>query len=136
MTGERWKNKPPSRLALIRAASDEIAWRCERNTGRTAGTHDGSPLSSSFNGKPSHDEDMKEYSQGADGPKAQVSTSVVQRLKSKFEAKQKGPQYLRAPERAQVPTVQSAQKTVEVPRVQYITIPPEINSSDFGGFWI
>ena len=49
---------------------------------------------------------------------AQVSTSVVQRLKAKFEAKQKGPQYPQsAPERA---TIQSVQKTVEVPRVQYI----------------
>ena len=45
----------------------------------------------------------------------------MQRLKSKFEAKQKGPQYpWSAPERAQVPTIQSVQKTVEVPRVQYI----------------
>ena len=65
------------------------------DTGRTARTH----------------EDMKEHSRSADRPKAQVSTSIVQRLKSKFEAKQKG---------SQVPTVQRVQKTVEVPRVQYI----------------
>ena len=62
------------------------------DTGRTAGTH----------------EEVIEYSRSADRPKAQVSTSIAQRLKSKFEAKQKG---------SQVPTVQ---KTVEVPRVQYI----------------
>ena len=53
------------------------------DTGRTAGTR----------------EDMKE---------AQMSTSIVQRLKSKFEAEEKG---------SQVPTVQRVQKTVEVPRV-------------------
>ena len=47
----------------------------------------------------------------ADRPKAQMSTSIVQEPKSKFEAKQKG---------SQVPTVQRVQKTVEVPRVQYI----------------
>ena len=60
------------------------------DTGRTAGIH----------------EDMS-----ADRPKAQMSTSIVQELKSKFEAKQKG---------SQVPNVQRVQKTVEVPRVQYI----------------
>ena len=60
------------------------------DTGRTAGIH----------------EDIS-----ADRPKAQMSTSIVQELKSKFEAKQKG---------SQVPTVQRVQKTVEVPRVQYI----------------
>ena len=65
------------------------------DTGRTAGTH----------------EDMKQYSRSADRPQAQVSTSIVQRLTSKFETKQKG---------SQVPTVQRVQKTVEVPRVQYI----------------
>ena len=65
------------------------------DTGRTSETH----------------EDMKEYSRSADRPKAQVSTSIVQGLKSKFEAKQKG---------SQVPTAQRVQKTVKVPRVQYI----------------
>ena len=65
------------------------------DTGRTSGIH----------------EDMKEYCQSADRPKAQMSTSIVQGLKSKFEAKQKG---------SQVPSVQRVQKTVEVPRVQYI----------------
>ena len=66
-------------------------------------------------------EDMKEYSPSSDRPQAQVSTSAAQRLKSKFEAKQKGSQYPQsAPERTQVPTAQKVQKTVEVPRVQYI----------------
>ena len=70
---------------------------CSRDcdTERTAGTH----------------EDKKEYSRSADRPKAQVNTSIVQRIKSKFEAKQRG---------SQVPTVQRVQKTVEVLRVQYI----------------
>ena len=54
---------------------------------------------------------MKEHSRSANKPKAQMSTSIVQRLKSKFEAEEKG---------SQVPTVQRVQKTVEVPRVQYI----------------
>ena len=40
-----------------------------------------------------------------------MSTSIVQELKSKLEAKQKG---------SQVPFVQRVQKTVEEPRVQYI----------------
>ena len=73
------------------------SWTRSRDcdTGRTAETH----------------EDMKEYFRSADRPKAQVSTTIVQKLKSKFEAKQKG---------SQVPTVQRVQKTVEVPRVQYI----------------
>ena len=34
VTGEMWKNKPPFRLALNRAASDEIAWHCKHYTGR------------------------------------------------------------------------------------------------------
>ena len=54
---------------------------------------------------------MKEYSRSADRSKAQMSTSIVQRLTSKFEAEEKG---------SQVPTVQRVQKRVEVPRVQYI----------------
>ena len=32
--GEMWKNKPPFRLALNRAASDEIAWHCKHCTER------------------------------------------------------------------------------------------------------
>ena len=32
--GEMWKNKPPFRLALNKAASDEIAWHCKHYTGR------------------------------------------------------------------------------------------------------
>ena len=64
------------------------------------------------NGRPARThEDMKEYSRSADRPKAQMSTSIVQRLKSKFEVEEK---------RSQVPTVQRVQKTVEVPRVQCI----------------
>ena len=34
MTGEMWENKPPFRLALNKAASDEIAWHCRHYTGR------------------------------------------------------------------------------------------------------
>ena len=34
VTGEMWKNKPPFRLALNKAASDEIAWHCKHCTGR------------------------------------------------------------------------------------------------------
>merc|ERR1712136_677436 len=34
VTGEMWKNKPPFRLALNKAASDEIAWHCKHYTGR------------------------------------------------------------------------------------------------------
>ena len=33
MTGEMWKNKPPFRLALVMAASDEIAWHCKHYAG-------------------------------------------------------------------------------------------------------
>merc|ERR1719223_673227 len=34
MTGEMWKNKAPFRLALNKAASDEIIWHCKHYTGR------------------------------------------------------------------------------------------------------
>ena len=34
VTGEMWKYKPPSRLALNKAASDEIARHCKHYTGR------------------------------------------------------------------------------------------------------
>merc|ERR1712048_1531509 len=34
VTGEMWKNKPPFRLALNKAASDEIAWHAKHYTGR------------------------------------------------------------------------------------------------------
>merc|ERR1739848_489037 len=32
--GEMWKNKPPFRLCLNKAASDEIIWHCKHYTGR------------------------------------------------------------------------------------------------------
>jgi len=34
VTGEMWKSKPPFRLCLNKAASDEIAWHCKHYTGR------------------------------------------------------------------------------------------------------
>merc|ERR1711971_467150 len=34
VTGEMWKNKPPFRLCLNKAASDEIIWHCKHYTGR------------------------------------------------------------------------------------------------------
>merc|ERR1712013_124754 len=34
VTGEMWKNKPPSRLCLNKAASDEIIWHAKHYTGR------------------------------------------------------------------------------------------------------
>merc|ERR1719331_3394733 len=34
VTGEMWKNKPPFRLALNKAASTEILWHCKHYTGR------------------------------------------------------------------------------------------------------
>merc|ERR1711935_1191038 len=34
VTGEMWKNKPPFRLALNKAAADEISWHCKHYTGR------------------------------------------------------------------------------------------------------
>merc|ERR1712146_19019 len=34
ITGEMWKNKPPFRLCLNKAASDEIIWHCKHYTGR------------------------------------------------------------------------------------------------------
>lgn len=34
VTGEMWKKKPPFRLVLNRAASDEIIWHCKHYTGR------------------------------------------------------------------------------------------------------
>merc|ERR1712217_139147 len=34
VTGEMWKNKPPFRLCLNKAASTEIIWHCKHYTGR------------------------------------------------------------------------------------------------------
>ena len=34
MTGEMWKNKPPLRLALNKAISEDIAWQCKQYTAR------------------------------------------------------------------------------------------------------
>merc|ERR1711904_419856 len=34
VTGEMWKNKPPFRLCLNKAVSDEIIWHCKHYTGR------------------------------------------------------------------------------------------------------
>merc|ERR1712193_443894 len=34
VTGEMWKNKPPFRLCLNKAASEEIIWHCKHCTGR------------------------------------------------------------------------------------------------------
>merc|ERR1711870_143185 len=34
VTGEMWKNKPPFRLCLNKAAADEIIWHCKHYTGR------------------------------------------------------------------------------------------------------
>ena len=34
VAGEMWKNKPLFRLALNKAASDEIVWHCRHYTGR------------------------------------------------------------------------------------------------------
>jgi flavocytochrome c len=34
VTGEMWKNKPPFRLCLNKAASDEISWHCRHYTSR------------------------------------------------------------------------------------------------------
>merc|ERR1719359_2208177 len=34
VTGEMWKNNPPFRLCLNKAASDEIIWHCKHYTGR------------------------------------------------------------------------------------------------------
>jgi len=34
VTGEMWKNKPPFRLCLNKASSDEIMWHCKHYTGR------------------------------------------------------------------------------------------------------
>jgi len=34
VTGEMWKNRPPFRLVLNKAASDEIHWHCKHYTGR------------------------------------------------------------------------------------------------------
>merc|ERR1712039_396699 len=58
VTGEMWKNKPPFRLALNKAASDEIIWHCKHYTGRGV---------------------MKAYANGADLAKDMgVSLSVLE----------------------------------------------------------
>ena len=37
VTGEVWKDKPPFRLALNKATSDDIAWQCKHYTGHGVG---------------------------------------------------------------------------------------------------
>merc|ERR1712217_236215 len=39
VTGEMWKNKPPFRLCLNKAASEEIHWHCKHYTGRGVMKH-------------------------------------------------------------------------------------------------
>merc|ERR1719401_312970 len=39
VTGEMWKNKPPFRLALNKAAQEEIIWHCKHYTGRGVMKH-------------------------------------------------------------------------------------------------
>jgi len=39
VTGEMWKNKPPFRLMLNKAASEEIIWHCKHYTGRGVMKH-------------------------------------------------------------------------------------------------
>ena len=36
VTGEVWQDKPPLRLNLNKATSDDIAWRCKHYSGRGA----------------------------------------------------------------------------------------------------
>ncbi|CAE7811895.1 osm1, partial [Symbiodinium microadriaticum] len=65
VTGEMWKSKPPFRLCLNKAASDEIIWHCKHYTGRGV---------------------MKYYSSGADLAKDMgVSLSVIEKAAKKTE---------------------------------------------------
>merc|ERR1711937_707352 len=70
VTGEMWKNKPPFRLCLNKAASDEIIWHCKHYTGRGV---------------------MKYYPSGADLAKdmgIQVQT-LIDEHEAHYEASQK-----------------------------------------------
>ncbi|CAE7209440.1 osm1 [Symbiodinium sp. CCMP2456] len=70
VTGEMWKSKPPFRLCLNKAASDEIIWHCKHYTGRGV---------------------MKYYNSGADLAKDMgVSLSVIEKAhEDHFQAAKK-----------------------------------------------
>ncbi|CAE7363127.1 osm1 [Symbiodinium natans] len=70
VTGEMWKSKPPFRLCLNKAASDEIIWHCKHYTGRGV---------------------MKYYGSGADLAKDMgISLSVIEQAHEEhFQAAKK-----------------------------------------------
>merc|ERR1711972_1207819 len=70
VTGEMWKNKPPFRLCLNKAASEEIIWHCKHYTGRGV---------------------MKYYESGADLAKDMGVTlqTLVDEHQQHYEASQK-----------------------------------------------
>ena len=134
-----WKNKSPFSLALNNAVSDDTAWQCKHYTGRgvrkfhESGTALAEDVEAPVLKMPDSVEAHCQASlKSAKDPQTQ---SIVKELRSKFEVghtwrkKQEfeATQYPQdVQERAdltnqrQVPAIRSVQKTVEVPRVQYI----------------
>ena len=120
MMGEMRKNKPPSRLDLNSAISDDIDWQCKHFAGRgvrklhesgTALAEDiEAPVSKMPDSIEAHFQASFKATRNPNGEPYPAFTSD----KSWDEASGKTVTH------RQVPLIQRVQKTVEVPRVQFI----------------
>ena len=120
VTGEMWKKKPPFRLALNRAASDEIAPHCKHYTesgvrklhesGTALAEDPEAPVSKMPDSSEAHDQASLKSAKDRDGEPYPAFASE----KSRNEASGKTVAH------RHVPLIQTVQKTVEVPRVQFI----------------
>ena len=100
VTGEIWKKKLPFRLALNRAASDDIAWQCKHYNGRVVRKlhESGTALAEDMEAPVSK---MPHSSEAHDQVLDRVDDVPVSRQR-------------------QTPLIQRVQKTVEVPQIQYV----------------
>ena len=115
VTGEMWKNKPPFSLALNNAAPDDIAWpgrgiRKFHESGTALAEDMRVPVSKTPDSIEAHCQASLKSAKGPDGEPYPAFTSE----KSWDEASGKTMTH------RQVPLIQKVQKTVEVPRVQFI----------------
>ena len=120
VTGEMWENKPPSSLPLNKATPDDIAWQCKHYTGRgitrlhesgTASVEDmEAPVLKMPDSIEAHYQASLKTTRNPNGEPYPAFTSD----KSWDEASGKTVAH------RQVPLIQRVQKTVEVPRVQFI----------------
>ena len=120
VTGEMWENKPPFSLALNKATSDDIAWQRKQYTGRgvrklhESGTTPAEDMEALVSKTPdsieAHYQASLKTAWNPNGEPYPAFTSD----KSWDDASGKTVTH------RQVPLIQRVQKTVEVPRVQFI----------------